>query len=68
MYIFTNFTKNDSFIEFVESNGNKHIYATNVVIFVDDSEDYMFNWPKQQDYISIKLTASRKTVGLLKKN
>ena len=58
MYIFTNYTKNDSFIEFVESNGNKHIYATNVVIFVDDSEDY----------ISIKLTASRKTVGLLKKN
>lgn len=58
MYIFNNYTKNDSFIEFVESNGNKHIYATNVVIFVDDSDDY----------ISIKLTASRKTVGLLKKN
>ena len=58
MYIFNNYTKNDSFIEFVESNGNKHIYATNSVIFVDDTEDY----------ISIKLTASRKTVGLLKKN
>ena len=56
--IFVSYQKNDSFIEFIDEDNNKSIYATNSVIFVDDTDDY----------ISIKLTASRKTVGLLKKN
>lgn len=57
MYIFTNFTKNDSYYEFTTDKGDKQIFPLNAIIFIDDTDDY----------VSVKLTASRATAGLLKK-
>lgn len=53
--IYTGYTKTDSYYEFVGSEGKLIIPATDVVLVDDES-----------GLISIKNTASRCTVGLLK--
>lgn len=55
--IYIDFNKTDNYYEFIDGAGGKTIIPTSSVILVDD----------ESGYISIKLTASRKTIGLLKK-
>lgn len=54
--IFTGYTQTDTYYEFVGSEGKLIMPATDVILTDDES-----------GYISIKNTASRCTVGLLKK-
>ena len=56
--IFTSYTQTDTYYEFVGGNGEKYIIPANSVILVDD----------ESGAISIKNTASRCTIGLVKKN
>jgi hypothetical protein len=55
--IFTNYTKTDTYYEFVGENGEKQIYPVGSIILTDD----------ESGFISVKNTASRQTVGLLRK-
>lgn len=55
--IFTSYTKSDTCYEFVTSEGNKVLFPISSVILTDD----------ESGLIAIKLTATRKTMGLLKK-
>lgn len=55
--IFTNYTKTDSYYEFVGENGEKQIYPVNSIILTDD----------ESGFIAVKNTASRQTVGLIRK-
>lgn len=57
MMIFNEMTQTDAYVELTTDNGEKHIIPANDVILVDDNSGY----------VSIKNTASRKTIGLLKK-
>ena len=54
--IFNSYTNNDSYYEFVGDEGKMLIPSTDVVLVDDES-----------GYISIKNTASRCTIGLLRK-
>lgn len=54
---FASYIKTDSFYEFVDENGNKSIYAIPAVIMIEDDSDF----------ITFKLTASRKIIGIVKK-
>lgn len=55
--IFASYVKTDSFYEFVDEKGNKSIYSIPAVIMIEDDSDY----------ITFKLTASRKIIGIVKK-
>ena len=55
--IFESYTKTDTYYEFVGENGNKQIYPVNSIILTDD----------ESGMIAVKNTASRQTVGLLRK-
>ena len=55
--IFTDYTKTDTYYEFVGENGQKLIYPVNTIILTDD----------ESGFIAVKNTASRQTIGLLKK-
>lgn len=56
--VFTSYTKTDYYYEFVGANGEKYIIPSTDVILVDD----------ESGALSIKNTASRCTIGLVKKN
>lgn len=55
---FASYTKGDTYYEFVGSNGEKMITPINDVILIDDGSNLL----------SIKLIATRKTIGLVPKN
>lgn len=55
--IFVSYTKTDTYYEFVGENGQKVIAPATDVIIVDD----------ESGFIAVKNTASRQTIGLLKK-
>lgn len=55
--IFSSYTKTSSFYEFV-GEGVKYIIPKNDVILIDD----------ESGFLSVKLIASRKTIGLVPKN
>lgn len=55
--IYDSYTKNDTFYEFIAGEVKTIIPVTAVILVEDES-----------DLLSIKLTASRKTVGLVPKN
>ena len=55
--IFTSYTKTDSYYEFVGEDGQKLIYPVNTIILTDD----------ESGFIAVKNTASRQTIGLIKK-
>ena len=55
--IFVSYTKTDSYYEFVGENGEKQIYPVSSIILTDD----------ESGFIAVKNTASRQTVGLLRK-
>jgi len=55
--IFTSYTKSDAYYEFVGENGMKMIIPATDVILVDD----------ESNLLSIKLIATRKTIGLVPK-
>lgn len=55
--IFTDYTKTDTYYEFVGENGQKLIYPINTIILTDD----------ESGFIAVKITASRQTIGLIKK-
>ena len=55
--IYTGYTENDNYYEF-DGENIKEIMPKTAVILVDD----------ESDLLSIKLTASRKTIGLVPKN
>ena len=55
--IFVNYTKADTYYEFVGENGEKQIYPVNSIILTDD----------ESGMIAVKNTASRQTVGLIRK-
>ena len=57
MMEFTSYTKNEYAYEFISANGSKLILPFDAVIFIEED-----------DATVIKLTASRKTVGIIKKN
>ena len=56
--IFVSYTKNDSYYEFVTSNGCKFLAPVSSIILVDD----------ESGAIAIKTVASRKTIGVVPKN
>lgn len=55
--IFVSYTKTDTYYEFVGENGQKLIYPVSSIILTDD----------ESGFIAVKNTASRQTIGLLKK-
>ena len=55
--IFTSYTKTDTYYEFVGANGEKQIYPVGSIILTDD----------ESGFIAVKNTASRQTIGLIKK-
>lgn len=55
--IFTTYNQTDTYYEFVGENGQKFIYPVNTIILTDD----------ESGFIAVKNTASRQTIGLLKK-
>ena len=55
--IFVSYTKTDTYYEFVGDNGQKFIYPVSSIILTDD----------ESGFIAVKNTASRQTIGLLKK-
>lgn len=55
--IFVSYTKSDTYYEFVGENGQKLIYPVSSIILTDD----------ESGFIAVKNTASRQTIGLLKK-
>lgn len=55
--IFTSYTQTDSYYEFVGENGEKLLFPVGSIILTDD----------ESGFISVKNTASRQTVGLLRK-
>lgn len=55
--IFTSYTKTDTYYEFVGEDSQKLIYPVNTIILTDD----------ESGFIAVKNTASRQTVGLLRK-
>lgn len=55
---FISYTKTDTYYEFIGENGNKTIMPTTSVILVDD----------ESNLLSIKNTATRKTIGTVPKN
>lgn len=55
--IFISYTKTDTYYEFVGADGQKLIYPVNTIILTDD----------ESGFIAVKITASRQTIGLLKK-
>ena len=55
--IFESYTQNDDYTEFVAADGTKLLMPTACVILIDDNSGC----------ITIKSTASRKIVGLVKK-
>ena len=55
--IFTSYTKTDTYYEFVGENGEKQIYPVGSIILTDD----------ESGFIAVKNTASRQTIGLIKK-
>lgn len=55
--IFISYTKTDSYYEFVGENGQKLIYPVSSIILTDD----------ESGFIAVKITASRQTIGLIKK-
>lgn len=55
--IFVSYTKTDTYYEFVGENGEKQIYPVGSIILTDD----------ESGFIAVKNTASRQTVGLLRK-
>lgn len=55
---FISYTKTDAYYEFVGENGEKYIVPSTDVVLVDDTSSLL----------SIKNTASRKTIGTVPKN
>ena len=55
---YTSYTSTDSYYEFTDSNGNKTLMPTTSVILVDD----------ESGLLSIKNTATRKTIGTVPSN
>lgn len=55
---FISYTKTDTYYEFVGENGEKYIIPSTSVVLVDD----------ESGLISIKNTATRKTIGTVPKN
>lgn len=55
--IFTTYNQTDTYYEFIGENGQKLIYPVNTIILTDD----------ESGFIAVKNTASRQTIGLLKK-
>lgn len=55
--IFVSYTKTDTYYEFVGENGEKQIYPVGSIILTDD----------ESGMIAVKNTASRQTVGLIRK-
>lgn len=55
--IFVSYTKTSTYYEFVGENGQKLIYPVSSIILTDD----------ESGFIALKNTASRQTIGLLKK-
>lgn len=55
--IFTNCVKTDSYYEFTGENNEKLLYPISAIIMTDD----------ESGFIAVKNTASRQTVGLLRK-
>jgi len=55
--IFISYTKTDSYYEFITESGTKYLIPVQSVILVDD----------ESGLIAVKNTASRKTIGLLRK-
>lgn len=58
MIIFTAITQDDAYVELTSEKGEKYIAPTSSVIFVED----------ESNFVSIKNTGSRKTIGLISKN
>lgn len=54
---FVSFTKEDAYYEFVGSEGDKYVIPSTAVILVDDGSDL----------VSVKLIATRKTIGTVPK-
>lgn len=55
---YTGYTKEDNYYEFVDANGNKTLMPVDKVIIVDD----------ESGLLSIKLIATRKTIGYVHKS
>lgn len=55
--IFDSYVKTDFYYEFTSANGEKYIIPSTDVILIDDGSNAL----------SIKLIASRKTIGLVQK-
>lgn len=55
--IFTSYSKTDTYYEFVGEDGQKLLYPVNSIILTDD----------ESGMIAVKNTASRQTIGLVKK-
>lgn len=55
---FISYTTNDIYYEFVAENGTKVLIPASNVILIDDDSGF----------ISIKLTATRKVIGVVPKN
>lgn len=55
---FNSYTKTDAYYEFIGENGEKYIIPSTDVVLVDD----------KSNLLSIKNTASRKTIGTVPKN
>lgn len=55
--IFVSYTKTDTYYEFIGENGQKLIYPVSSIILTDD----------ESCFIAVKNTASRQTIGLLRK-
>lgn len=57
MVIYTSMTKGDTFYALEKEDGNRDLYPIDSLIFIDD----------ESGFISIKATATRKVIGLLRK-
>jgi len=55
--IFTTYNQTDTYYEFIGENGEKQIYPVGSIILTDD----------ESGFIAVKNTASRQTVGLIRK-
>ena len=55
--IFTTYNQTDTYYEFVGADGQKFIYPVSSIILTDD----------ESGFIAVKNTASRQTIGLIKK-
>lgn len=55
---YNSYTKSDNYYEFFADNGYKEIIPSSAVILVDDDSNLL----------SIKLTHTRKTIGIVPKN